>query len=524
MPRLDIKVLLDTNILIQTEDNKKIDRNFAEFLQKCHHYGIRVYIHEASIEDINRDKDLERRGITLSKAAKYPILEKIPCPDIEDLEAIYGHIKHDNDHVDVKLLNALSRNAVSLLVSEDLKLHNRADKAGLSDRVLLIAEVLVWLKQTYEPTSIDLPFVEQIGCHQVDINQDIFVSLKEDYNEFKDWFGSKCVPEHRPCWTITDGKRVLAIAIWKPESAEDFSKEFDSEPSLGLEKNSKILKVCTYKVHDEYRGSKIGEHLLKQVLWYGFANRYDWVYLTAYEAKQSYLISFLKKFGFSIVGNKKGEVILAKKYTYSNDNALNENSPIDFHRQFYPSYYDGDAVRKYIIPVKPKFHLKLFPEYSPSFHPTLFSDSDLFSIKDQIPGNTIRKVYLGRPNLKDLLPGSLAFFYMSKDDAFLYSQSLTIIGIIDGVTECKSVEEVMQATAKRSVYSKYEVECMFHGNDNPIKAVDFFIAGHIQQKNSLPPKLNDLLDAGILTGVPQSMISIKEEKYKRLKELITVIH
>jgi len=37
----------------------------------------------------------------------------------------------------------------------------------------------------------------------------------------------------------------------------------------------KILKVCTFKVRPESRGIKLGELLLKNVLWFAQRNRYD---------------------------------------------------------------------------------------------------------------------------------------------------------------------------------------------------------------------------------------------------------
>jgi len=523
MRKLDVKILLDTNILIQTEDNKQIDKVFAELLQKCHLHGIEVYIHEASIEDINRDLDVDRRGITLSKVSKYPLLTGMPCPSKIELEGIYGPIKKDNDYVDVRLLHALKTKSVGLLVSEDLKLHGRAEKVGLSDRILHVSEALGWIKQMYEPKHISLPYVSQMGCHQVDINQDIFTSLKADY-VFEKWFNDTCIPSHRPCWTVNENGKIIAIAIWKNETGKDFLGEFESPPeTIFINNNDKVLKICTYKVHDGDRGSKIGEHLLKQILWHSHTNAYDWIYVTAYLEKQSYLASFLQGFGFTIVGKKGEEVIFVKAASRAADSLMGL-TPINFHRQYYPTYYDGPEVKKFIIPVQAKFHLKLFPEYSPDFHPTLFSHTDLLKIKDQIPGNTIKKVYLGRPKAKEIPAGSLAFFYMSKDDNFLFSQSLTIVGVINGVTSCNNFQELTQATAKRSVYSQIELEGMFKGNASPVKAIDFLIAGHLEGENKIPIKLDELIDEKILSFQPISMVEIPGNQYEKLKKKLKIVH
>ena len=45
----------------------------------------------------------------------------------------------------------------------------------------------------------------------------------------------------------------------------------------------KILKVCTFKVKPKFRGEKLGELLLKQILWFTQKNAFDLVYLTTFE-------------------------------------------------------------------------------------------------------------------------------------------------------------------------------------------------------------------------------------------------
>jgi len=71
MPSTIKSILIDTNIIIHLEDNKKIEYRYSELSRLCSSYGIKIYIHEASYEDILRDKDTERRNIAISKLEKY---------------------------------------------------------------------------------------------------------------------------------------------------------------------------------------------------------------------------------------------------------------------------------------------------------------------------------------------------------------------------------------------------------------------------------------------------------------------
>ena len=290
METQNIKMLLDTNVLFQIEDNQRINNNFAAFSEKCQRHDITCFIHEATIEDINKDRDERRREITLSKVRKYPTLGGIPSPDKADLIARYGPISNDNDYIDAQLLHALAIRSVNFLITEDNGIHARAERAGLEKRVLSATEAVEWIRETYELKPVELPHVLSLRCHQVDIAQEIFNTLKSDYPGFSAWFG-KCVEQHRECWVIKEEDKIIAITILKNEDGQDFKKDF-VEGNICLNNDDTVLKLCTFKVDIDARGSKIGEHLLKQALWYSYENAFDWIYLTAFEDKHLALLLF----------------------------------------------------------------------------------------------------------------------------------------------------------------------------------------------------------------------------------------
>ena len=493
-------------------------------MAKYQKHPIQLFLHSGTIEDINRDKNVKRRDITLSKIKKYPLLENIPCPKVSDLEAKYGSIKKNNDLIDVQLIHALKIKAINFLITEDNGIHDRAKDAGLEDQVLLVSEAVNWVKQTYEPKLINLPHVASLKCHQVDVTQEIFQSLKEDYEGFEEWF-STCIEQHRNCWTVQDKNKIIAIAILKEETGQQYRDDF-IEGEADIPNNGKILKICTFKVGADAKGSKIGEHLLKQSLWHAYENNFDCVYLTAYEEKQDHLISFLKEFGFSVEGkNKNGELIISKK-VIQQINSLENLSSLECHKKLYPIYYDGKEVQKFFVPIKPKFHLKLFPEYTPFAQPMLFTPQDITQIREEISGNTIKKVYLSRARSNQVKIGDLVFFYMSKKDIYKFSQRLTVVGVVEGITECNNLEKLLEVTAKRSVYSHEDLEAMFQKQKTSVKAMDFLIAGHIKTASGHPPNLEQLRNVGIVNGhtPPQSIAIIETETYNKLKEIIQITH
>ena len=50
--------LIDTNILIGLEDNFTVDPSYSKFLSLAATYKVNVFVHEAALDDIARDKDI----------------------------------------------------------------------------------------------------------------------------------------------------------------------------------------------------------------------------------------------------------------------------------------------------------------------------------------------------------------------------------------------------------------------------------------------------------------------------------
>jgi hypothetical protein len=77
----------------------------------------------------------------------------------------------------------------------------------------------------------------------------------------------------------------------------------------------------------------------------------------------------------------------------------------------------------------------LFPEIAIGTELPLFPTTTFGPIlahgQERTPGNTIRKVYLCRAKTTLLRPGDILFFYMSKDESYAASQSITTVGVAE---------------------------------------------------------------------------------------------
>jgi GNAT superfamily N-acetyltransferase len=352
----------------------------------------------------------------LSKLAKFQKLRDVPAPNDAELVARFGSINSDNDKSDVRLLVALDAKAIDFLVTRDVRLHRRAERAGLGAGVLTIEEALQWLTQTFTPKSVSLPYVVKRKAYELKQDDAIFASLREDYPGFDVWF-DKCRKQHRDCWVLEIDNEIAGLVIRKDENHGDGGTQHTGP---------KILKICTFKVEDEFQGEKFGELLLKQILWFAQRNGYDLIYVTAYP-KHASLIDLLTYYGFrETIKMANGEIMLEKPIARGALPAVVENV-FAYDRTRYPRFLDGQAVRKFCVPIQPDYHRRLFPEIAFGTELPLFP-SERFGLifdrgQERTPGNTIRKVYLCRAKIMRLRPGDLLFFYMSKLSApFAMSQ------------------------------------------------------------------------------------------------------
>lgn len=504
------KLLIDTNVLIGLEDAQPVQASLAELVRLCSEHGIGLFVDGANYDDVARDKDQRRRAVTLSKLAKFQQLRGIPLPTDAELVGRFGAINSENDRSDVRFLAAIDAKAVDFLITQDIGLHRRADRAGLGANVFTIEEALLWVKQLFGVRAVNLPYIIERKAYEIEKSHIIFESLRADYPGFDSWF-DKCRREHRECWVLELNGDIAGLIIRKDETHAQAGTDGPGP---------KILKICTFKVRDEFLGEKHGELLLKQVVWFAQHNRYNLAYVTAFP-KQAFLIDLLHAYGFRHTKTlANGELLLEKTFVYGPLPAVSTDA-IGFDRRHYPRFFDGAAVRKFCIPIQPDYHRQLFPEIAFGVDLPLFPSSSFSPMlahgSARTPGNTIRKVYLCRAKITRLRPGDLVFFYMSKDEAYAASQSITTVGVVEQVSDVTSDDELIRQTAKRSVFSAEDLMGMAPSPQSPVKMIDFLLVGHSQP--SVP--LTKLVSADIFNGrPPQSIAELSEERYQALKALL----
>lgn len=133
---LRLRFLLDTNILIPLQDSMlALQPSLTNFIRLCNAHGHQLLYHAASVDDVQRDANIERRDRTLTRLQQYTLLQARPaCPWNTQETSL-------NDACDNEILYALEQGAAHALVTEDQKIHRKARERGLGDRVYLSSPV-----------------------------------------------------------------------------------------------------------------------------------------------------------------------------------------------------------------------------------------------------------------------------------------------------------------------------------------------------------------------------------------------
>lgn len=488
-----MRFLLDTNILIPLEDsNRPLAPALATFVSLAHKYKHDVVYHPASERDLLRDKDPSRRQRVIERLSKYQRLEiTISCP-------ANGPATSANDACDNEILYALECDAAHFLVTEDKGIHAKAKRAGLVDRVLAIKEAEDLLKRLHETLQVVLPNIDDVHLHNLTplLQTTIFNSLRADYLPFDVWFRKKAA-EGRKAWVYwkEPSAELGAICIYDKQNNPEIT---DNQKRL----DGDALKLCTFKVDDDFRGRKIGELFLKMAFRYATENRLTNIFIHAKQDKQEFLIEFLKDFGFYEAGQYKTDLVLVKEHPIKPppENLPSTPTSLEYCRKYFPHYSESTLVKKFLVPIRPSFHEILFPDFEKPGQISLLSAAAM----GNSAGNAIKMAYLCHSKLRAISPGDIVLFYRSED-----LQSVTSIGVVEAHQMTNDAERIIRLVKRRTVYSFDQIEEMAN---KQTKVLLFRLIGHVPS----PVTYQWMKESGTVAGFIQSIRQITDGQYAEI--------
>ena len=490
-----MKFLIDTNIVVPLEpatqtdiaDNTKLAN---EFYRLASNSGSAIYVHPAIQHDFSRDRDENRVKVRRAAIAKFNELRPAPPSSLLAGMVLGTPPQGSNDWVDNQLIDALAAGIVDYLVTEDNGIHKKASRSGLSQRVLTLSEAVTVLRDLFDKNPPPLPSVEQAVAYQIEPSDPILDSLRADYSPgFDKWFAT-CRNEHRTAYLVRnpETKRIAALCILKPEQ------------ELPDGRRMKVLKLCTLKVAEEATGNRYGELLLKAVLDFAAQNRYDSAYFTVFP-KLTRLVDFAQDFGFLEAGKTKiGELVMAKELRVSQEDAASMTA-FDLHIKYGPRVTGFRGNRTYVVPIRPQYHVILFPE----------CESQLtLSLNERPCGNSIKKAYLCNSQSKRIQNGDNVLFYRSMDVC-----SATVLGIVENTLRSQSPDEIARHVGKRTVYSYENIRTLCK---KEVLAINFRLVRTLGKTLTLP----ELQKGGVVTAAPQSITEVRTKGIEWLRDQLAM--
>lgn len=482
---LRLRFLLDTNVLIPLQDSYQVlTSNLANFVRLANVGGHQLLYHPATIADFRRDTDGVRRERNLQRLNQYSQLDNpASCPR-------NGPEISANEACDNEILYALECDAVHALVTEDRGIHAKARTLGLRDRVYTIQMAEDWLRRLHEPRQIVLPNIEDVPLHSLtpSLSNQFFDSLRKGYEGFDEWFRKKARADRRAWIYRADDGQLAALCIYAIQTGEVINDEQER-----LEGDA--LKLCTFKVGEGVRGRKIGELFLKAAFRYATERVCEHVFTHTNATEHDYLIRLLEDFGFSQQGRYGDDDVLVKVHPRIAPE-VSDITPLEYACRYFPHYRRDKKIQKFIVPIQPRYHDILLPDYSPK-------QGRLFGVENSA-GNAIKLAYLCHAQTNSIAPGDVLLFYRTVDE-----KAITSIGVVDNFKTLERAEEIASLVSRRTVYSLQEIDEMA---TSLTKVILFRLVEH------LPTQVNyaQLQQGCGIKGPIQSIRKIQDDQFNKV--------
>ena len=483
-----MKALLDTNIIIHREAAKVINQDIGILYRWLERGKYTKCIHSLTIKEIENHKDKQIVESFHIKLDSYECIE-IPSPLQEAVVQISNQFDiNQNDRNDTQLLNEVFVGRADILITEDKKIRKKAIVLGIENKVFTIDSFLEKVFAEHpELVNYKVLNVLKTKFGRINLDDNFFTSLKEDYDGFQRWFIKKY--DEEAYITINANKGLLLSFLYlkveeKDENYKDINPIFPPK---------KRLKVGTFKVINN--GFRIGERFMKIIFDNALANKVEEIYVTIFNQReeQRRLIDLLEQWGFILWGKKNEEFVYVRDFSKRID--------FDNLRHTYP--YISKQKNCFIVPIYPEYHTELLPDS------ILNNESPEEFIEDFPHRNAVSKVYISRALEPHPTEGDLLIFYRTGG---YHKSVITTIGIVEEIRyDFVDEEDFVMYCRKSSIFPEDQLRKMWqHATSKPF-AVRFLYV------YSFPHRINmsKLIELKILGGVndpPRGFRKITKEQ------------
>lgn len=485
-------VLIDSNIFIAAEDHGNQGHVHGEpaavLLRLLQQLGYQTLVSHGTVSDVLEAPE-PLRGQRQRALTKYRVLERVP--DNPAVRRVFPATLSSNDRADLEVVTTFATGRADWLVTQDRRMRKRAADAGIGN-VLALGDAVAMFEALAGSPTVTLPAVTTVKAYRVQPSAAIFDSLRADYAGFDEWWRDKVVHGDRDVIVLGEPTQPAGIAVLKPEDDNPYGLAGD------------VLKICTFKIDDEYQQVKRGEVLLRATVQYARAAGSTQVYLEALPDKTD-LLGWLTRFGFSHLAGAQaphGQLVMFKRLTPpAGEPPL---SPLNHQLAYGPG--SVRLLHAHAVPIQARWHHLLFPDADPQ--------GDLFAGSEAC-GNAIRKAYLCHAVSRKVAPGdALVFFRTSTNNAG--RSVFTTLGVVEQTLASTDPEELVRFVGTRTVYTRAQVEDMCASGE--VLALLF----RHDRVIGTPVPLTDAIGADVLARSPQSITELSEEAVTWLRQRLGV--
>lgn len=489
-----MKALLDTNIIIHREAGKVVNQDIGILFRWLDRVQYIKCIHPVTIYEIEKNPNKQTVETFTTKLDSYEKIE-IPTPLQPEVKAISDQMDvNENDRNDSILLNEVFSGRVDILITEDGKIHSKADRLNVADKVFTIDSFLEKIFSEHpDLVNYKVLNVQKKRFGHINLEDDFFSSLKEDYIGFDKWFLKKS----DAFAYVTNNKENGLLLSFLYLKVEDLNENYnDIEPRFAPKKR---LKVGTFKVINN--GFRLGERFMKIIFDNALANRVDEIYVTIFDHRdeQKRLIELMEQWGFSYWGVKGAEKVYVRKF--------DKKFVINELKANYP--YISKRSPAFIVPIYEEYHTELLPDS------ILNNESPLEFIEDFPHRNGISKVYVSRAMEPHPKTGDLLIFYRTGG---YYKSVISTIGLVQEVIyDIKNVDDFIYQCRKGSVFPESELRAMWDYKKNSRPFIVRFLYIY-----SFPNRINmqKLIELGILKGTDDAPRGFKPIPIEQLELIL----
>jgi predicted nucleic acid-binding protein len=485
-----LKVLLDTNIIIHREAATVINEDIGVLFRWLDNLHYSKYVHPVTISELAKHEDPTVLKTFNIKIANYNVLKTIP-PIATKVSIVSSKLdQNENDKNDTLIINDLYCKRVDVLITEDKKLHTKASLLNITGRVYTVAAFLEKVKAE-NPGLVEYTVlsVKNDLFGNLNLSEEFFTSLKEDYPDFEDWFNKKADESIYVCRYEDKPIAILYLKIEK--EGEDFG---DIDPPF---QKKKRLKIGTFKV--ELNGYRLGERFLKIIFDNALRFNVDEIYVTTFNQRveQQRLIKLFEEYGFQYHGYKNS--LGGQEHVYVR--SMNRLADLSHPKSTYPFF--STRGRIFMVSIYPKYHTELFPDS------ILNTESPADFIENEPYRNTIGKIFISRSIERNLESGDLIIFYRTGG---YHKSVITTIGIVENIVDNIATEsDFIRLCRKRTVFddSGLSEAWNFKKNNHPF-IVNFLYTYSFPRRMTL----KRLIEVNIIPSVydaPQGFLEISKE-------------